>query len=118
MAVPKSIFEVHLKFNFMHCYRKARNYELFICKVYNCKKGKKYGVVCSLPILTGANIPFLSLVFFLIDGGGASSTERTTAQYVFAIPFCGIDKKAVFHASDRDNPFLLHDLGLSGQMYS
>jgi len=24
-------------------YRKSRNYELFICKVFNCKKGKRYG---------------------------------------------------------------------------
>ncbi len=27
----------------MNYYRKSRNYELFIRKVYNCDKGKKYG---------------------------------------------------------------------------
>ena len=27
----------------MNYYRKARNYQRFICKVYNCKKGKRFG---------------------------------------------------------------------------
>ena len=31
-------------------YRKGRNYELFIRKVYNCEKGKRYGADESLMI--------------------------------------------------------------------
>lgn len=31
-------------------YRKGRNYELFMCKVFNCKKGKRHGADESLMI--------------------------------------------------------------------